>query len=116
MLYASVPGRTEGAVPLHAQWTDPLAALLPDELAKFMASGPWEPLTPKTVTEPKVLLKRLRKVKSQGYAANESEYIAGVVGAAVPIQNTDGQVVAALTISAPKSRRTLEDVVAMAFQ
>ncbi|TSD56965.1 IclR family transcriptional regulator [Variovorax sp. KBS0712] len=90
-----------------------LAALPPDELAKFMASGPWEPLTPKTVTEPKVLLERLRKVKNQGYAANESEYIAGVVGAAVPIQNTEGQVVAALTISAPKSRRTLEDVVAM---
>jgi len=90
-----------------------LAALPPDELAKFMASGPWEPLTPKTVTEPKVLLERLRKVKNQGYAANESEYIAGVVGAAVPIQNTEGQVVAALTISAPKSRRALEDVVAM---
>ncbi|WP_369630360.1 MULTISPECIES: IclR family transcriptional regulator [unclassified Variovorax] len=90
-----------------------LAALPPDELAKFMASGPWEPLTPKTVTAPKVLLERLRKVKNQGYAANESEYIAGVVGAAVPIQNTEGQVVAALTISAPKSRRTLEDVVAM---
>lgn len=90
-----------------------LAALPPDELAKFMASGPWEPLTPKTVTEPKVLLERLRKVKNQGYAANESEYIVGVVGAAVAIQNTDGQVVAALTISAPKSRRTLEEVVAM---
>jgi len=55
-----------------------------------MASGPWEPLTPKTVTEPKVLLERLRKVKNQGYAANESEYIAGVVGAAVPIQNANG--------------------------
>lgn len=90
-----------------------LASLPPEELATFMASGPWEPLTPKTITEPKALHERLRKVKNQGYAANESEYIVGVVGAAVPIQNNDGQVVAALTISAPKSRRSLEDVVAM---
>lgn len=90
-----------------------LAALSSEELAKYMASGPWEQMTPRTITDPKALADRLRKVRGQGYAANESEYILGVVGAAVPIESADGQVVAALTLSAPKSRRTLDDVVAM---
>jgi DNA-binding IclR family transcriptional regulator len=90
-----------------------LAGLSSEELAAYLASGPWEQLTPKTVTEPKALGERLRKVRSQGYAANESEYIVGVVGAAVPIEDSEGKVIAALTLSAPMSRRTLSEVVAM---
>ena len=53
---------------------------------------------------------KLRKVRADGFASNESEYIVGVVGAAVPIHGADNQVVAALTISAPRSRRTLEQI------
>jgi DNA-binding IclR family transcriptional regulator len=44
---------------------------------------------------------------------NDSEYISGVVGAAVPIRNKEGQVTAALTISAPRSRRSLDEISAM---
>jgi IclR family acetate operon transcriptional repressor len=36
-----------------------------------------------------------------------------VVGAAVPIRNKEGQVTAALTISAPRSRRSLDEISAM---
>jgi len=90
-----------------------LAYLEPDELAKFLATGPWEATTEFTVTEPKVLAERLRKVKAQGHAMNDSEYISGVVGAAVPIRNKEGQVTAALTISAPRSRRSLDEIIAM---
>lgn len=41
---------------------------------------------------------------------NDSEYISGVVGAAVPIRNKEGQVTAALTISAPRGRRSLDEI------
>jgi len=90
-----------------------LAGLPTEELSAYLASGPWEQLTPKTVTQPKALAERLRKVRSQGYAANESEYIVGVVGAAVPIEDAEGKVIAALTLSAPMGRRTLPEVVGM---
>jgi DNA-binding IclR family transcriptional regulator len=90
-----------------------LANLEPEELAKFLATGPWEATTEFTVTEPKLLAERLRKVRAQGHAMNDSEYISGVVGAAVPIKNKEGQVTAALTISAPRSRRSLEEIIAM---
>lgn len=90
-----------------------LASLDAEHLAKFLATGPWEATTEFTVTQPKVLAERLRKVKSQGYAMNDSEYISGVVGAAVPIKSKDDQVIAALTISAPRSRRSLDEISAM---
>jgi DNA-binding IclR family transcriptional regulator len=87
-----------------------LAGLEHDALEKFLATGPWEAMTPHTVTDPKVLAQRLKKVRSQGFASNDSEYIVGVVGAAAPITNSDGQVIAALTLSAPRSRRSLEEI------
>ena len=90
-----------------------LAGLESEHLQKFLATGPWEAMTEFTVTDPRVLEQRLKKVRSQGFASNDSEYIVGVVGAAVPITNADGQVVAALTLSAPRSRRTLGEVHAM---
>ena len=82
----------------------------PGQLAKFLTTGPWEPLTEFTVTDPKMLADRLRKVRAQEFASNDSEYIVGVVGAAVPVRNKDGQVIAALTISAPRSRRSLNEI------
>ena len=90
-----------------------LANQEPEQLAKFLATGPWEASTEFTVTDSKVLAERLRKVRAQGYAMNDSEYISGVVGAAVPIKNKEGQVTAALTISAPRSRRSLDEIGAM---
>lgn len=98
--------------PLHSTSSGQvfLAGLSDDELAKFLASGPWEALTPKTITDPKAMKDKLRRVRADGFASNESEYIVGVVGAAVPIHGADNQVVAALTISAPRSRRTLEQI------
>lgn len=90
-----------------------LASLSPEEQARYLASGPWERRTPNTVFDPAALAARLKRVRSQGYAANESEYILGVVGAAVPIEDEESRVVAALTLSAPMGRRTLADVVDM---
>lgn len=89
-----------------------LAHQEPELLSKFLATGPWESLTEFTITDPKALAERLRKVRAQGYASNDSEYIFGVVGAAVAIRNKEGQVTAALTISAPRSRRSLEEIIA----
>ena len=48
------------------------------------------------------------RVRAQDYAMNDSEFIVGVVGAAVPVRSEDNRVLAALTISAPKIRMTME--------
>jgi len=90
-----------------------LAALPSDALDRYLDTGPWEQLTSNTITDPEALRAQLRHVRSQGYAANASAYIAGVVGVAVPIADAGDGVIATLTLSAPLSRRTLQDVVAM---
>ena len=117
---ASVAGRSPLTLQFQAGQRAPLhctssgqvflAWQTPEQQADFLATGPWEAMTEFTLTDPRALNARLRKVRLQGFAMNDSEYISGVVGAAVPIRNRDGQVVATLTVSAPRSRRPLEQI------
>jgi DNA-binding IclR family transcriptional regulator len=85
-----------------------LANLSDARLASFLATGPWQAITPYTITEPDALREELIQVRAQDYATNDSEFIVGVVGAAVPVRSEDDRVLAVVTISAPKIRMTLE--------
>ena len=85
-----------------------LAHMPEERLARFLATGPWQAITPNTITDPKVLREELLTIRRQGYATNDSEYIVGVVGAAVPVRSEEDRILAVLTISAPKIRMTLE--------
>jgi DNA-binding IclR family transcriptional regulator len=85
-----------------------LANLSEERLARFLATGPWQAITPLTITDPKALREELLLVRRQGYATNDSEFIVGVVGAAVPVRSEDDRVLAVLTISAPKIRMSVE--------
>jgi DNA-binding IclR family transcriptional regulator len=87
-----------------------LASLDEETLSKFLSTGPWESITPFSTTDPKALRKKVLAVRTDGYALNDSEYVVGVVGVAVPIKNDAGDVVAALTLSAPKSRHSVGDM------
>jgi len=87
-----------------------LASLDEETLSRFLLTGPWESITPLSTTDPKILRKKVLAVRTDGYALNDSEYVVGVVGVAVPVKNKDGDVVAALTLSAPKSRHTVGDM------
>lgn len=91
--------------PLHASaackailaWRDPaeVRALLPARL---------ERCTPATVTDPERLLAELAEVRGQGYAVNWTELEEDLVAVAAPLRDHRGEVVAALSISAPVSR------------
>jgi DNA-binding IclR family transcriptional regulator len=90
-----------------------LAGLDDAELDKFLSTGPWQSADQAAVVEPAQLAEQVRRARKDGHALNDSGYIAGVVGAAVPIAHADGFVHAALTLSAPKSRKSLDDVRAL---
>ena len=56
---------------------------------------------------------RLRHSPKRGQRrlpTNDSEFAIGVVGAAVPIASPNGRIIACLSISAPKARKSLEEV------
>ncbi|TDY15718.1 IclR family transcriptional regulator [Paraburkholderia sp. BL6665CI2N2] len=87
-----------------------LANMDQKQLDAYMLSGPWEPITPYTIVDPDRLRQEIDMVRTQGYATNDSEFAIGVVGAAVPIAARNGRVIACLSISAPKARKSLEDI------
>jgi DNA-binding IclR family transcriptional regulator len=87
-----------------------LANMEKKQLDAYMLSGPWEPITSYTIVDPDRLRQEIDQVRKQGFATNDSEFAIGVVGAAVPIAGPNGRIIACLSISAPKARKSLEEV------
>src|SRR5690349_12802465 len=76
-----------------------LAALPGTAAADLLAAGDLTPLTRKTLTDPELLLAELDRVREQGWALVDQELELGLRSIAVPIRDTNGQVVAAMNVS-----------------
>lgn len=87
-----------------------LAAMDDQMLEDYLSTGPWPPLTPYSITEPSALRSRVLQVRSRGYALTESEFVLGVIAAAVPVRNAEGRVVASLGLRSSNARKTIEEV------
>jgi IclR family pca regulon transcriptional regulator len=85
-----------------------LAALDPDELEAFLATGPLESFTENTVTAPDELRVVVDAVRSQGWAMVDQELELGLRSAAAPIQDAERRTIASLNVSAAASRVPLE--------
>jgi DNA-binding IclR family transcriptional regulator len=80
-----------------------LAHLPAKDLDTFLLNK-LERYTSKTITDPEDLLTLLRKIKKQGYSLSVEELHKGVSSISAPIQDSKGQVVAAVTIAGPTQR------------
>jgi IclR family pca regulon transcriptional regulator len=90
-----------------------LLAAQPDGwLAGYLAGVTLRGLTAHTITDPSSLEAELRKVRAQGWALVDQELEEGLRSIAAPIRDADGQVVAAINVSAHAGRRTLDVMVA----
>jgi IclR family transcriptional regulator, acetate operon repressor len=80
-----------------------LSALDEKDLGARVASMVFEPLTPKTITEPSKLLKELARSRRRGYAVDDEESVTGVrcVGAALGESTASW---GAISVSAPSTR------------
>lgn len=87
-----------------------LANMEKKQIEAYLLSGPWEPITPYTIVDPERLRVEIELARKNGYAINDSEFAIGVVGAAVPISGPHGRIIACLSISAPKARKSLEQI------
>ncbi|HEX3756485.1 MAG TPA: IclR family transcriptional regulator [Rhizomicrobium sp.] len=74
-----------------------LAALSPEALESFLQTGAFVAMTPRTITDPVLLRAEIEKVRSDGYALEDEEALAGVRSIAVPICDSDGRTVAAIS-------------------
>lgn len=62
--------------------------------------------TPRTITDPVTLHVELARIAEAGYALDNEEHEIGVRCIAAPIRNSDGHVIAALSVSVPSVRLT----------
>jgi len=75
-----------------------------DALSELLSDVEFRKLGPNTVRNVEKLYERLVAARAQGYALVDEEFEAGLVGAAAPVLDFQGQIVAALNVSAPKFR------------
>ncbi len=85
-----------------------LAAHSDQWLDGFLTSTELRPLTSATITEPGRLRRELARIREQGWALNDQELEEGLRSLAAPIHDSDGQVIAAVNVSAHASVRTPE--------
>lgn len=76
----------------------------------YLETGPWQAHTVLTITEPQRLREEVEHTAHMGLAMTDSEYVDGVLGAAVAVLGPRNKPIAALTISIPRVRSSLEQI------
>lgn len=101
-----VVARVGRYIPLHAGSAGKLfLAYLPeDKREEILANKDREAITPYTITDPDELREQSESIRQQGYSVSHGEWTIDASGVAVPIFNSRGQMVAALTVSGPTQR------------
>lgn len=81
---------------------------LPEEEMEELISGPLEPLTEYTITDPDALREEIRKTRERGYGLDNMELMFGIKCIGIALMNHKGQVEAGLSISGPSLRMSEE--------
>jgi IclR family acetate operon transcriptional repressor len=86
-----------------------LAYLEPKHAARLLRSRKLTARTSKSITRVDDLEAELEVVRARGYGMNDQENFDGIVAIAVPVLDSNDNVVAALTMHGPVSRLSLEE-------
>jgi IclR family pca regulon transcriptional regulator len=95
-----------GRLPAYASATGRvlLAAQSNEILTKYLNKNKLQKLTPVTITNKDQLSERIKKVKNVGFEITVNELEEGMVSMAVPVLDNQGNVVAAMSMSASSAR------------
>jgi DNA-binding IclR family transcriptional regulator len=96
-------------VPLHCTSMGKLflSFLSPEQRRRLLSTTPLHSYTESTITDPVRLEEEFNRIRESNISTDNQEFLAGVVCVAVPIRSSNGNVVAALAISAPAARMSL---------
>ena len=99
-------------IPLYAGATSRvfLAAMEPQELAAYLDRTPLQSFSETTIIERARLEGEVERVRKQGFALSTAEFTIGSIAVARIIRNREGQPVAAMHVSIPRSRAS-EDLI-----
>ena len=82
-----------------------------DDLAKRLKAMKREPMTPQTVTDPKLLLKSIQADRAKGYSLVDREAEAHFRSISVPVRRYDNTIVAAINMGAHVDRVPARELV-----
>jgi DNA-binding IclR family transcriptional regulator len=103
--------------PLHTTASGKVLLAHMDPVAlKEILTSPLHRYTPHTVVEPTSLETELAEVRERGWASTAEEFEIGLNAVAAPIHDATGEVVAAVGVSGPSYRLTVESFPAVASQ
>lgn len=91
-----------------------LAFLEPEALDRAIALQSFYRFTPQTITDPEAFRAELAEIRTRGYAFDREEHEPGIICVAMPILSARGRVIGALSVTSVTTRRSLEDLEAMA--
>jgi IclR family KDG regulon transcriptional repressor len=82
-----------------------LAGLTDDEIrSRYADAAPLERFTDRTITSLDELIERAHAIRDSGYGEDREEYVIGVRCIAMPVRDSAGNTVAALSVSMPTPR------------
>jgi IclR family transcriptional regulator, acetate operon repressor len=84
-----------------------LANMSEEEWSRIL---PLERRTPRTITDPSVLTRQLRRAQTRGYAYTVEELEVGLNAVAAPVRGPGGEVAAAVSVAGPAYRVTKERI------
>jgi DNA-binding IclR family transcriptional regulator len=85
-----------------------LAGLPAEEIDRIIKQRGLPARTAHTITETEQLISHLDVVRNAGYALDNEEHNEGIRCVAAPINNIDGDIIAAISVSSPAIRLTLD--------
>lgn len=85
-----------------------LSGLSPDQFEAYLEHNSLRSFTPRTITSAEQLREELETARRQGFALDDEERELGVCCVAAPIFDRFGRCIAALSISGPAARITIE--------
>jgi DNA-binding IclR family transcriptional regulator len=109
MAEANSPLRIKGTIgdrrPLHAPaGAKAILAFSSREFIDQILSHKLARLTPNTLTDPKIIEDRLRKIKQQGFSFDNEETNIGINAYGAPVFNYENKPIAAVVVAGPTSR------------
>jgi DNA-binding IclR family transcriptional regulator len=102
-------------VPVHCSASGKvfLSQMAAAQRQRLLAHTPLEAFTPKTLTAPEALEAEIRKVKRQGFALDNEEFLPGLLCVAVAVPSGAGRSNLCVAVQAPLMRLTADKALAL---
>ena len=100
-------------VPAHTTASGMLLVALqgPEAVDQWLSSSPLRTFTSHTITDPDTMRQQMQLIRKQDWCLSEQQLDLAYRGVSVPLRDTKGTVIAALSVSMPMQQETSEQAV-----